>query len=165
MEFHIEQLAEVNATLNALAAVLLVIGWSLIKARHELAHKIAMLSAFAVSVVFLGCYLVYHYQVGSVKFQGPPAVRVVYLAILISHIILAAAVPFMAGVTIFYGFADRREKHRRLARWTFPIWLYVSVTGVVIYVMLYHLYPSAREISIIQTPPAVVADVGSAEKN
>jgi uncharacterized membrane protein YozB (DUF420 family) len=150
LDFHVEQLPAVNATLNALAAVLLSIGWVLIKTHREHAHKICMLAAFAVSSVFLACYLVYHYQVGSVKFTGPPAVRMVYLAILISHVILAATVPVLAGITIYLGLKDRRQKHRQFARWTFPIWLYVSVTGVVIYVMLYHLYPASGSKPIIQ---------------
>jgi uncharacterized membrane protein YozB (DUF420 family) len=139
----VEQLPAVNATLNALATVLLVCGWVLIKARRERAHKITMLTAFAVSCAFLACYLVYHYHVGSVPFGGPSAVRAVYLSILASHVVLAATVPFLAGITIYLGLADRRKQHRGLAHWTFPIWLYVSVTGVVIYVMLYHLYPPA----------------------
>jgi putative membrane protein len=142
VNFHVEQLPAVNATLNALAGVLLVIGWVLIKSRRERAHKITMLSAFAVSAVFLACYLVYHFQVRHVPFEGPDSVRPVYYAILISHVVLAATVPFLAGTTIYLGLADRRQKHRRLARWTLPIWLYVSVTGVIVYAMLYQIYPA-----------------------
>jgi uncharacterized membrane protein YozB (DUF420 family) len=153
----VEQLPAVNATLNALAAVLLVCGWRLIKLRRERAHKIAMLSAFGVSVAFLACYLVYHFRVGSVPFTGPPAVRAVYLVILASHIVLAAAVPFLASITIYLGLADRRARHRQIARWTLPIWLYVSVTGVVIYLMLYHLYPRSPEDPIIKPSPAAVS--------
>jgi uncharacterized membrane protein YozB (DUF420 family) len=153
LNFTVEQLPAVNATLNALATVLLVCGWVLIKARRERAHKITMLTAFAVSCVFLACYLVYHNHVGSVRFGGTGAARTVYLVILVSHIVLAATVPFLAGITIYLGLADRREKHRGLARWTFPIWLYVSVTGVVIYVMLYHLYPPAVQEPIINQSP------------
>ena len=109
-----------------------------------------MLAAFGVSVLFLICYLAYHFQVGSVRFQGPPAVRAVYLTILITHVILAATVPVLAGVTIYLGLKDRRRKHRQWARWTFPIWLYVSVTGVVIYLMLYQLYPPPADTAIIR---------------
>lgn len=134
-------LATVNAALNATATLLLIAGWLLIKGRREAAHKWVMLSAFGVSCIFLACYVAYHLQVGSVKFGGAGAVRGVYLAILISHIILAATVPVLAIITIYFGLRDRRTAHRRIARWTFPIWLYVSVTGVVIYWMLYHLYP------------------------
>ena len=140
MDFHVEQLPAVNATLNATAAILLVLGWIQIKLGRERAHKYLMLLAFAVSSVFLICYLTYHFHVGSVKFTGPPAVRSIYLAILWTHIVLAATVPILAGVTIYLGLADRRRSHRRWAKITFPIWLYVSVTGVIIYVMLYHLY-------------------------
>jgi uncharacterized membrane protein YozB (DUF420 family) len=156
-------LPSVNAALNALAAVLLIVGWTLIKLRHERAHKITMLSAFVVSIVFLTCYLVYHYQVGSVKFQGPPAVRVVYLLILVTHVALAAAVPVLAGITIYLGLRDRRQKHRQLARWTFPIWLYVSITGVIIYVMLYHLYPASDKMPIIDRSPSGSAAVLTVE--
>jgi uncharacterized membrane protein YozB (DUF420 family) len=157
LNFTVEQLPTVNAALNALAAVLLVVGWAQIKTRHERAHKISMLSAFVVSIVFLSCYLVYHFQVGSVPFRGPAAVRPVYYSMLITHVILAATVPFLAGVTIYLGLKDRRAKHRQLAHWTFPIWLYVSVTGVVIYVTLYHLYPAASEKFIIDISPGVSA--------
>ena len=153
MNFTTEELPSVNAALNALSAVLLIVGWTLIRLRHERAHKGVMLSAFVVSIVFLACYLVYHYQVGSVKFQGPTGVRAVYLVILLSHVVLAAAVPFLAGITIYLGLRDRRQKHRQLARWTFPIWLYVSLTGVVIYVMLYHVYPAPGQTSIIDPSP------------
>jgi uncharacterized membrane protein YozB (DUF420 family) len=117
-----------------------------------------MLMAFGVSIAFLTCYLIYHFNVGSVRFQGPSDVRTVYLIILVSHILLAVTVPVLAGVTIYLGYRDLRQRHIRWAKWTFPIWLYVSVTGVVIYVMLYHLYPSADfppagEHSIIEKLP------------
>ncbi|MBI3837214.1 MAG: DUF420 domain-containing protein [Planctomycetia bacterium] len=165
MDFTVEQLPSVNATLNALAAILLLLGWVQIKTGRERAHKISMLSAFTVSIAFLTCYLVYHFQVGSVPFQGPPAVRPVYYSILITHVILAATVPVLAGITIYLGLKDRRAKHRRLARWTFPIWLYVSITGVVIYVMLYHLYPASGEKFIIERPSGVfpAAEISGAD--
>lgn len=144
--FAVHPLATTNAILNGIATLLLIAGWLLIKTRprRELAHRNVMLAAFGVSVVFLLCYLAYHvWPVGAkaTPFQGTGPVRSVYYAILISHIILAATVPFLAGLTIYYGLADRRFRHRQLAQWTFPIWLYVSITGVVIYWMLYHLYP------------------------
>lgn len=142
-------LPTVNAGLNLLATVLLLGGYWAIRRRREALHKGLMLTALGASVAFLACYLVYHVQVGSVRFAGPPGVRVVYLAILASHVILAAAVPVLAVVTVYLGIADRRAAHRRWARWTYPIWLYVSVTGVVIYVMLYHVYPPAAEQTII----------------
>jgi putative membrane protein len=139
----IEYLPTVNASLNATATVLLIIGYTLIKQRRETAHKWVMLTAFGVSMLFLACYLVYHGKVGHVKFSGPQPVATVYRTILFSHIVLAAAVPVLAGRTLYLGLRDRRELHRRWAKWTFPIWLYVSITGVVIYFMLYHLYPPA----------------------
>ena len=143
------QLPTANALLNSLATILLVLGYVLIKQGREQAHKAAMLAAFCTSVVFLVCYLVYHAQAGSVRFEGPAGVRVLYLTILVSHIILAAAVPVLAIITIYWGLTNRRAAHRRIARWTLPIWLYVSITGVVIYVMLYHLYPPPAEVSIM----------------
>lgn len=138
-------LPHVNASLNALATVLLVAGFVLIKRRQEAAHKWVMLACFGVSVVFLASYVTYHLQLEGVskRFPSypPPAVRYAYFAILITHIILAAAVPFLAIAAIITGLRDSRLWHRRLAKWTFPIWLYVSVTGVVVYLMLYQLYP------------------------
>jgi uncharacterized membrane protein YozB (DUF420 family) len=133
------QLPTVNATLNGIAAVLLVIGWVLIRQRKIQAHRAVMLSAFACSILFLVSYLVYHYQVGSVRFQGEGAIRTVYFAILISHTLLATAVPFLAAITLFRALKERFAKHRAIARWTLPIWLYVSVTGVVVYWMLYRM--------------------------
>jgi putative membrane protein len=162
----VEQLPAVNASLNALAAVLLVLGWVQIKQGKELAHRNTMLAAFGVSVVFLLCYLVYHYQVGSVRFTGPPTVRAIYLAILASHIVLAAAVPVLAVITIYLGLKDRRQRHRQFARWTFPIWLYVSVTGVVIYVMLYHLYsPGETSQGDLIRPRPVLSKVVGVSKD
>jgi putative membrane protein len=138
-------LPHVNASLNALATVLLVAGYVQIKRRQEAAHKWTMLACFGVSVVFLACYLTYHVQLQGVTKKFPsypaPAVRYSYYVILISHIILAATVPFLALATIVTGLRDSRLWHRRLAKWTFPIWLYVSVTGVIVYLMLYQLFP------------------------
>jgi uncharacterized membrane protein YozB (DUF420 family) len=146
----VNSLPAVNASLNALATVLLVLGYVLIKQGRETAHKRTMLSAFATSVVFLACYLAYHFQTEAVtKFRGGPPVSYVYYTILITHIILAAAVPVLAGLTIWWGYTDQRLRHVRLARWTFPIWLYVSITGVIIYLMLYHLYPAPSDAAII----------------
>ena len=140
----IHTLPHVNAALNALATLLLVAGYVLIKRRQEAAHKWTMLGCFAVSAVFLACYLTYHLSLpgGSKRFPSypPTAVRYAYYGILISHIVLAAAVPFLAIATIWLGLADRRRAHRKLAWWTFPIWLYVSVTGVIVYLMLYQIY-------------------------
>jgi uncharacterized membrane protein YozB (DUF420 family) len=157
-------LAHVNASLNALATLLLLAGLVFIKQGRIEAHKRTMVSAFAVSSVFLFCYLWYHAQVGSVRFTHAGGVRYVYLAILASHVLLAATVPFLAIRQLYLGFratgccdskltepekmaqsAFYRDKHIRLAKWTFPIWLYVSVTGVVVYVMLYHIWPPSAQ--------------------
>lgn len=135
------RLPAVNASLNALATILLIVGYGLIKGGRRRAHQVTMLSAFATSIVFLVCYLVYHYFAGSKHFEGTGLVRPVYFAILISHVILAAAVPVLASITIYRGLKAQWAQHKRLARVTFPIWLYVSVTGVIIYAMLYH-WPS-----------------------
>ncbi|MBX7168434.1 MAG: DUF420 domain-containing protein [Pirellulales bacterium] len=145
--FDWRRLPALNAALNATSGVLLVVGLLLIKAGRERAHRNMMLTAFAVSVVFLASYLTYHQMLKNhtglhgVPFKGPSPVREAYYALLISHVLLAAAVPVLALRTIYLGLKDRRDAHRRWARWTMPIWLYVSVTGVVIYLMLYHVYP------------------------
>lgn len=135
-------LPHVNASLNALATVLLVIGYLLIKQRRERAHRWTMLACFGVSIAFLACYLVYHALAGSRKFPStaPDLARYFYYAVLLSHVVLAAAVPVLAIVTIISGLRDRRKTHLKWAKITFPIWLYVSVTGVVVYVMLYQLF-------------------------
>ncbi len=132
-------LPSINAALNATAAVLLVCGYRLIRRKRIQQHRKVMTAAFVVSCLFLIGYLTYHYQVGTVRFQRTGAIRTVYLSILLTHTILAAAVPVLAIVTLRRGLAQRFDRHRRIARWTLPIWLYVSVTGVVVYVMLYHL--------------------------
>ena len=137
-------LPTVNAVLNATAASLLVAGWFLIRAGKREAHRKVMTAAFACSILFLVSYLVYHAQVGSVRFQGQGTVRTVYLAILLTHTVLAAVVPFLAVVTIFFARKGRFESHRRLARVALPVWLYVSVTGVLVYFFLYHWFPSSR---------------------
>ncbi len=157
-------LVHVNASLNAFATMLLLLGLFFIKQGRVTLHKNTMLAAFAVSVVFLVCYLWYHAQVGSVRFTHPGFVRYVYLVILASHVLLAATVPFLAVRQIYLGYRALgccggesdlenvsttveiyRQKHVQLAKWTYPIWLYVSVTGVVVYVMLYHLWPPSGQ--------------------
>ena len=132
-------LPTLNALLNATAAVLLVWGYRLIRRKRVTTHRKVMQTAFVVSCLFLVSYLVYHYQVGSVRFPKSGAIRTIYLSILASHTVLAALVPVLAIITLRRGRAGRYQKHRQLARWTLPIWLYVSVTGVVVYAMLYHL--------------------------
>jgi uncharacterized membrane protein YozB (DUF420 family) len=141
--FAVHPLATTNAVLNALATVLLVAGWVFIARGQWKAHRAAMIAAFAVSAVFLVCYLTYHYLVGHVPFRGQGPVRTVYFTILITHIILAVFVPILALRMFFLAWKGRWDAHRRLGKITMPIWLYVSVTGVVIYAMLYHLFPGA----------------------
>jgi len=144
----VARLPALNASLNALATVLLAAGWTLIKTGRPRAHKMVMLTAFNVSALFLACYLVYHFQLhhytgsGSRKFAGEGAIRLVYFPLLISHILLAFAVAILAPMTIYRALTYQFERHKQLARITFPVWLYVSVTGVIIYFMLYH-WPSA----------------------
>ena len=138
---NISDLPAVNASLNLLATLLLAAGYIAIKQRKEGLHRNCMLSAFAVSCAFLGCYLYYHYFAGHVRFGGPSPYREAYLAMLVSHILLAAAVPFLALASIILGLRNARRAHRIVSRFTFPIWMYVSVTGVLIYVMLYRIWP------------------------
>ena len=153
----VQILPHVNASLNGIATILLVVGYVLIRQRREVAHRRAMLSCFGVSVLFLVSYLVYHAFAGSKRFPDypPEVVRVGYLAILFSHIVLAALVPFLALITIVLGLRDRRTAHRKFARWTFPIWLYVSITGVIVYFMLYQLYPPKNEEVRIKVPESI----------
>ena len=135
----VHSLPTLNAFLNATCAVLLAIGYRLIRAGQREAHRKVMLAAFAVSIVFLMSYLIYHAQVGSVPFQGQGWIRRVYFTILITHTILAAAVPVLAIITLRRALAAKFPAHRKIARWTLPIWLYVSVTGVIVYLMLYQM--------------------------
>lgn len=132
-------LPTVNAILNGTAATLLVAGFLLIRAGRREAHRRSMTAAFACSVLFLVSYLVYHFEAGSVRFRGTGGVRTFYLTVLLTHTVLAAVVPFLAVTTLVLARKGRFEAHRRLARVTLPLWLYVSVTGVVIYLMLYRM--------------------------
>ncbi len=133
----IRDLPILNATLNGTSAILLVTGYSFIRKKKILGHKICMIAAFVISMVFLTSYLVYHYHVGNVRFKGQGFIRPAYFSILISHTILAGLVPFLAITTLTYAFKGNFVKHQRIARVTLPIWLYVSVTGVVVFWMLY----------------------------
>jgi uncharacterized membrane protein YozB (DUF420 family) len=132
-------LPTLNAILNAAAAALLLVGWRMIRTGRREAHRRAMLAAFACSVAFLASYLVYHALAGSVRFPGTGAARTFYLGVLLTHTVLAAAVPVLALLTLWRAFRGRFAAHRAIARWTLPIWLYVSATGVVIYWMLYRM--------------------------
>lgn len=135
----ITDLPALNASLNATAALFLVIGWWQIRHHRIGAHRVCMVTAFACSVAFLVSYLTYHAHAGSVRFQGTGVVRTVYFTILLTHTVLAALVPFLAAITLVRALRQRFAQHRAIARWTLPIWLYVSVTGVAIYWMLYRM--------------------------
>jgi len=135
----ISTLPTLNAILNATSAVLLILGYQFIRQQNIRAHRTCMIAAFSVSVLFLISYLTYHYHVGTTRFLGQGWVRLMYFTILLSHTVLAALVPFLALLTLFRALQAQFPKHRRIARWTLPIWLYVSVTGVLVYLMLYHL--------------------------
>jgi putative membrane protein len=133
-------LPHLNATLNALSFVFLATGFRFIRQRRIAAHRACMLSACATSLLFFASYLTYHFQVGSVKFPGTGWPRTLYLSILGTHTVLAATVPILAILTLRLALKESFPSHRRIARWTFPIWVYVSVTGVIVYVMLYWIY-------------------------
>jgi len=135
----VSDLPAVNATLNGISGVLLAIGYVLIRQRRKRAHRAAMLAAFVTSALFLVSYTIYHAQAGSRPFQGEGPVRTVYFTILISHVVLAAAVLPLAIVTLVRALRERFDAHARIARRTLPIWLYVSITGVLVYLMLYRM--------------------------
>jgi uncharacterized membrane protein YozB (DUF420 family) len=134
-------LPALNATLNGTTALLLSGGYAMVRRRRLLAHKACMLSAFAVSMLFLASYLYYHAHVGLKHFTGRGWLRPVYFAILFSHTVLAAAIVPLAVTTVYLGLRSRHPAHQRIARWTLPLWLYVSLTGVVVYVLLFRLSP------------------------
>jgi len=133
-------LPALNATLNGTCAVLLTIGYVLIRRRRIRQHRRVMIAAFVTSTLFLTSYLIYHANIGSKPFPGTGAIRIVYLTILVSHILLAMAIVPMALITLSRALRERFDRHAAIARWTLPIWLYVSITGVIVYVMLYKLY-------------------------
>jgi uncharacterized membrane protein YozB (DUF420 family) len=130
----------INATLNGTSAVLLLTGHSLIKKGRMAAHRAVMLTALVTSTLFLASYLYYHAHVGSVHFRGQGAWRPIYFTLLTSHTILAAVIVPMVIITLVRALRQRFDRHRAIARWTYPFWVYVSVTGVIIYFMLYHLF-------------------------
>lgn len=136
----ISNLPALNAFFNLLATICLVTGYYFIKKKDEQRHKACMISALVFSSIFLAGYLIYHINFGSTKFPELGWVKTLYLVILVPHIILAALMVPMIVMTFFYAFQNKREKHKKIAKITFPIWLYVSVTGVIIYIMLYHLF-------------------------
>lgn len=134
--------AALNATLNGTSAILLTCGYVAIRARKIAVHKAFMIAAFLTSTAFLISYLAYHYRVGHVAFQGQGWIRPVYFALLLTHTVLAAVIVPMIIVTLRRAWLEKFDKHRLIARWTLPLWLYVSVTGVIVYLMVYQLYPS-----------------------
>jgi len=137
----VTDLPTVNAVLNTTSAVLLSVGFLLIRLRRVTAHKICMLAAFGTSSLFLLSYVTYHYHVGSMPFRGQGWIRPLYYAILLSHTALAVAILPLALTTLYRAWKTQFVQHVRIARWTLPIWLYVSVTGVIIYLLLYHFFP------------------------
>ncbi len=141
----VEWLPHINVSLNSLATALLLLGFVLVKLKRERAHRNVMLATFVVSVIFLISYLTYHFYVPSKKFPtdtsiAPLAARYFYYVLLLSHILLAVTVPVLAVWAIWLGLADKRGAHKRVVKWAWPIWLYVSVTGVIVYLMLYQIY-------------------------
>jgi uncharacterized membrane protein YozB (DUF420 family) len=139
LTFTVADLPALNATLNATSAVLLSVGWWLIRRGRITQHKRVMIAAFCTSCVFLVSYLTYHAQVGSVRFTKQGPIRLVYFTILLTHTMLAAAIVPMVLMSLSRGLKRQDVRHRAIARWTMPLWLYVSVTGVVVYLMLYRL--------------------------
>ena len=135
----VRDLPALNATLNSISTMLLLFGYYFIKRKEIDRHRLCMVLAFITSCIFLVSYLIYHYYAGSVPFEGQGWIRGVYFTILITHIVLAAAVPVLALITLYRALKRDFKRHRAIARWTWPIWMYVSVTGVVVYVMLYEM--------------------------
>ena len=135
----VTDLPAVNAALNAISTILLVTGWVLIRRGERQKHKACMIAALVTSALFLTSYVIYHAQVGSVPFTGTGWIRTLYFAVLIPHVILAAAIVPPILITASRGLSAKYDKHRRIARWTLPVWLYVSVTGVIVYLMLYQM--------------------------
>jgi putative membrane protein len=136
--------AALNASLNGTSAVLLIGGYAAIRAGKVAVHKAFMISAFAVSTVFLVSYLIYHYRVGHVAFQGQGWVRPVYFVLLTSHTLLAIVIVPLILITLRRAWLERFDKHRAIARWTLPLWFYVCVTGVIVYLMVYQIYAPAH---------------------
>ena len=140
----IQDLPAVNASLNALSAACIISGWIMIKSGRKKMHIVSMLAAVFISTVFLACYVTYHFNVAAVtKFTAQGIVRPVYFAILISHVLLAFATVPLVILTLIPALRARYDRHRRIARWTLPVWLYVSITGVLVYLFLYQWFPPA----------------------
>ena len=140
----ISDLPTLNAILNSISAILLTIGFVFIKQKNREAHRRCMIGAFTTSTLFLISYLVYHYNVGSVKFQGQGAVRTVYFAILLTHTVLAVVIVPLIIAAVVQAIRGKFESHKKITRWAWPLWMYVSVTGVVIYLLLYQIFPQVK---------------------
>jgi uncharacterized membrane protein YozB (DUF420 family) len=140
----VTDLPHVNATLNGLSSILLLAGFIAIKAKRIRIHRAFMVSALASSTLFLICYVIYHYHAGRTEFRDPAWLRPYYLVLLLTHTLLAVAIVPMVLVTVTRALRRDFERHRRLARWTWPVWMYVSVTGVLIYFLLYHWFPQGK---------------------
>lgn len=138
----ISYLPHVNACLNGTSALLLMTGYSFIRSRNVAAHRTCQVAALGVSILFLISYLTYHFHHGSTRFQGTGAIRPIYFTILLSHTILAIVIVPLVALTFYRAFRNDFTRHRRIARITLPLWLYVSITGVLVYLMLYQIYPS-----------------------
>ena len=142
-------LPAVNATLNGLSAVFLTAGYIFIRRKHQTAHRNCMMAAFVTSTLFLACYLTYHGYLawvlhrGPTRFVNPPEWRPIYLAILLTHTLLAVVIVPLVFITLSRALRQRFDRHKKIARWTWPLWMYVSVTGVVIYLLLYKIFPQA----------------------
>jgi len=139
----LHDLPAVNGALNGLSAIFLFAGWVFIRKKNRRAHRNCMISAFATSVIFLICYLTYHYLGGFTRFQNPPWFRPWYLTLLLTHTILAVVIVPLILVTLNRALKQRFESHKKIARWTWPLWMYVSVTGVAVYLILYQIFPQA----------------------
>ena len=152
----IQDLPIVNACLNALATVFLMLGFVYIKKGNKTAHRNCMVSAFVTSAVFLTCYLTYHFSTEVVtKFVEPEWFRPIYLVLLITHVVLAVVILPLIFITLSRALKERFDKHRKIARWTWPLWMYVSITGVLIYLLLYQIFPQPKPVQ----PPAVEQQV------
>ena len=139
---YIPYLPHLNACLNGTSALLLITGYSFIRARNVAAHRACQIAALVVSLLFLASYLTYHYHHGATRFQGTGFVRTFYFTVLMSHTILAIVIVPLVSLTFYRAFRNEFGRHRRIAKITLPIWLYVSITGVIVYLMLYQIYPS-----------------------
>lgn len=150
----IQDLPLINACLNALATVFLILGYLFIKKGNKIAHKKCMISAFLTSAVFLTCYLIYHFNTEVVtKFVNPTWFRPIYLVILITHVILAVVILPLIFMTFSRALRGRYELHKKIAKWTWPLWMYVSITGVLIYLLLYQIFPQPKSIPSVEKPP------------